>query len=222
MDSVYQFSSALTVSLAVVLGMALSGCATSNQQPHGGSLQGPASDTRAASSEDFSRITGTLQPVPALDIDRFMGDWVVWANIPYWAEKGAHGSIERYRKREDGRIATDFFYRKGAPEGPLKHVTSVAKVTNHPSNAVWQVIFFGFIKIPYVVIALDPDYQWAVIGHPDRKLGWILSRNRNLPEATVSFIMAQVKSQGYDPQQFVRVPAGLSPIPPKSGVGTDE
>ena len=38
-----------------------------------------------------------LQAVDHVDIDRFMGDWYVIANIPTSIEKGAHNAIESYR-----------------------------------------------------------------------------------------------------------------------------
>ena len=41
-----------------------------------------------------------------VDVDRFMGDWYVIANIPTFAEKGAHNAVESYRLDADGTIAT--------------------------------------------------------------------------------------------------------------------
>jgi apolipoprotein D and lipocalin family protein len=66
-----------------------------------------------------------LKTVKSVDIQRFMGDWSVIANIPPWIEKGAHNAIESYRLDADGMIATTFTFRKGAFDGPLK--TKVSK-----------------------------------------------------------------------------------------------
>ncbi len=160
----------------------------------------------------FSHITGTLRPVPHVEIEKLMGDWFVHSVIPYWAERGAHGSIERYRLRPDGKIATEFLYRKKAADGPIGRVRSIAVVTDHPSNAVWQVVFFRFVRIPYVIIGLDPSYEWVLIGHPKRQLGWILSRSNDLSEDQLAVIAEVLRAQGYDPGQFERVPSG-KPFP---------
>jgi apolipoprotein D and lipocalin family protein len=48
-----------------------------------------------------------------LDLQRFMGDWYVIANIPTFIEKDAHNAVESYRLTEDGRVATTFRFRKG-------------------------------------------------------------------------------------------------------------
>jgi apolipoprotein D and lipocalin family protein len=34
----------------------------------------------------------------------------------------------------------------------------------------------SFIRFRFVVIGLDPDYQWCVAGNPRRKSLWVLSR----------------------------------------------
>ena len=61
-----------------------------------------------------------LKTVAVVDIQRFMGDWYVIANIPTWIEKGAYNPVESYRLDKDGTIATTFAFRKGAFDGPQK------------------------------------------------------------------------------------------------------
>ena len=43
-----------------------------------------------------------LQPVEYVDLDKFMGDWYVIANIPTWIEKGAHNALEQYFWNDKG------------------------------------------------------------------------------------------------------------------------
>ena len=56
------------------------------------------------------------------------------------------------------------------------------------------------------MIDLDPDYRWAVVGHPSRDYGWILSRTRTLPDETFRGILQRLKQQGYDDKRFIKVP----------------
>ena len=37
-----------------------------------------------------------MEVVDYVDIERFMGDWYVIANIPTFLEKGAHNAVETY------------------------------------------------------------------------------------------------------------------------------
>ncbi|MEN3010918.1 MAG: lipocalin family protein, partial [Candidatus Bipolaricaulaceae bacterium] len=42
----------------------------------------------------------------------------------------------------------------------------------------------------YWMIELAPDYSYAVVGHPTRRYGWILSRTPKLDEAAWAKIQA--------------------------------
>src|ERR1700760_2784723 len=83
-----------------------------------------------------------LKTVAHVDLPRYMGDWRVIANIPYFAEKGCIDSIESYGLRKDGDIDNWFRFRKESFANPQKRVDATkAIVTNKKTNAEWQVQF---------------------------------------------------------------------------------
>lgn len=153
-----------------------------------------------------AKTSQPLRTVPRVDLPRFMGDWRVIANIPYFAEKGCVDSIETYRLRPDGKIDNIFTYRKKSFEAPQKEVRAVARVFDQKTNAEWRITFFKIITAKYLVIDLDPDYRWTVIGHPSRNYGWIMARDKTLPDATYASILKRLAAQGYDPAKFEKVP----------------
>ena len=59
-----------------------------------------------------------LRTVSHVDLPRYMGDWRVIANIPYFAEKDCVDSIESYALRPDGKIANSFRFRKKTFDAP--------------------------------------------------------------------------------------------------------
>ena len=147
-----------------------------------------------------------LTPVPYVDLPRFMGDWYVIANIPYFAERDCVGSVESYRLLPNGTVDTVFTARKPDFDGKEIRVRTLGIVKNKITNAEWQVQPIWPIRIAYVIIDLDPDYGYAVIGHPSRKYAWILSRTPELPAATMAGILDRMKVQGYDPSALALVP----------------
>lgn len=147
-----------------------------------------------------------LRTVAHVDLKRYMGDWRVIANIPYWAEKDRVDSIESYGLRPDGKIANWFRSRKGSFTAPQKRVDFVAEVVNHRTNAEWSVHFLPLVSAPYLIIDLDPLYQWTVVGHPSRDYGWIMAREKTLPAATYRAILRRLDVQGYDSRRFAKVP----------------
>ncbi len=147
-----------------------------------------------------------LHTVQHVDLNRYMGDWRVIANIPYFAEKGCYDSIESYALRSDGRINNWFTYRKNSFDAPQKTITALAHVKNKTTNAEWNVRFFGVISTAYLVLDLDPNYQWTVVGHPSRNYGWIMARTKTMPDSTYRAILKRLEAQGYDPSRFKKVP----------------
>jgi apolipoprotein D and lipocalin family protein len=147
-----------------------------------------------------------LKTVRHVDLPRYMGDWRVIANIPYFAERDCVDSIESYALRPDGKIANWFRCRKKSFNAPQKRFDFVGRVTNKETNAEWKIRFAPLINVSYLIIDLDPAYQWTVVGHPSRKYGWIMHREKTMPESTYREILARLETQGYDPKAFAKVP----------------
>jgi apolipoprotein D and lipocalin family protein len=148
-----------------------------------------------------------LRTVPHVDLPRYMGDWYVIANIPYFAERNCFDSIESYALRADGKIDNWFTCRKKSFEAPLeRQVNAIATVEDKTTNAHWRVRFFKVISVQYLILDLDPEYQWVVVGHPSRGYGWIMSRAKTLADSTYAEILKRLADQGYDIEMFKKVP----------------
>ena len=146
-----------------------------------------------------------LQVVDDVDIDRFMGDWYVIANIPTSIEKGAHNAIESYRLDKDGSIATTFTFRDNGFDGELKTYTPRGFVSDE-SNAIWGMQFIWPIKADYRIIHLDETYSVTVIGRNKRDYLWIMARKPVIPEVDYVEILGMLESVGYDVAEIQRVP----------------
>ena len=118
----------------------------------------------------------TLKPIHTVeyvDLDRFMGDWYVIANIPTFIEKDAYNAVESYRLDNDGTVATTFSYNKGSLDGPLKEYHPRGFIRDKKSNAVWGMQFIWPFKAEYRIIFLSDDYSKTVIGRSKRDYVWI-------------------------------------------------
>ena len=162
--------------------------------------------TKPVSTKPMKTPIGDLRTVHHVDLKRYMGDWRVIANIPYVAEKGCIDSIETYAARPDGRIDNIFTFRKGSFDAKQSQVRAIAWVHNEETNAEWRIRFFHLITAKYLVLDLDPEYRWTVVGHPSRKYGWIMGREKTMPDSTYRGILDRLAAQGYNPASFVKVP----------------
>ena len=147
-----------------------------------------------------------LQTVPYVDMEHFMGDWYVIANIPTILEKNAVNAIESYRLNSKGEIETTFTFRKNAPDGKEKVYKPKGFVFNTASNAEWRMQFLWPFKVPFLIIDLSEDYSYTVIGYPSRKYVWIMSREPVIPEQTYDQIITRLGKVGYDISMIKKVP----------------
>jgi apolipoprotein D and lipocalin family protein len=150
--------------------------------------------------------TPPLQTVPHVDLNRYMGDWYVIASIPYLAERDKVAAIERYEFGPDGKISNTFIFRKKSLTAPEQQWHAVGTVVNRKTNAEWRMQFFWPVKLAYLVIDLDPDYGWAVVGHPSRNYLWVLARRPILDDTVYQGILQRAADQGYDTSSVTKIP----------------
>jgi apolipoprotein D and lipocalin family protein len=147
-----------------------------------------------------------MATVDYVDIDRFMGDWYVVANIPTFLEEGAHNAVESYQKNEDGTIATTFTFREGSFDGDLKEYKPTGYIEDSTTNALWGMQFIWPIKADYRIVYLDEAYTKTVIGRKARDYVWVMARNYKLTDDEYEEIVEYIGSIGYDISKLKRVP----------------
>jgi len=81
-----------------------------------------------------------------------------------------------------------------------------AVVDDKATNAQWHEKFFKIISVKYVILDLDPNYQWVVVGHPSRNYGWVMSRSKHMDETTYQKALKSLAGQGFDVSRFRKVP----------------
>ncbi len=155
----------------------------------------------------------TMEPihtVPSVDLNRFMGDWYVIANIPTTIEKDAYNAMESYRLAEDGTIETTFTFNKGGFDGPQKKYHPRGYIQDRDSNAVWGMQFFWPFKAEYRIIFLNEDYTTTVIGRTKRDYVWIMARQPSIPDEDYALILNFLEDQGYDISKVKKVPHSVN------------
>jgi len=146
-----------------------------------------------------------MKTVDFVDIERFMGDWYVIANIPTFIEKGAVNAVESYELDSKGRINTTFTFRKGSSTGPEKKYNPTGFIHNTNTNAEWRMQFLWPFKAPFLIIDLDDDYSYTVIGIPSRKYVWIMARDHVLDQKIYNAIISKLEKVGYDITQIQKI-----------------
>ena len=152
-----------------------------------------------------NRKLAKLETVEYVDLQKFMGDWYVIANIPTFIEKGAVNAIESYRLDSEGRVKTTFTFRKDSVSGPEKKYNPTGFIYNRKTNAEWRMQFLWPFRSPFLIIDLDDDYSYTVIGIPSRKYVWIMARDHKMPDYLYNNIISDLEKVGYDITKIERI-----------------
>lgn len=147
-----------------------------------------------------------MKPVDYVNIDKFMGDWYVIANIPTFIEKEAHNALESYKLEADGSIATTFTFNDGAFDGELKTYKPTGFVKDTQNNAVWGMQFIWPFKADYRIVYLDEGYQNTIIGREARDYVWMMSRKPVISNRDFDNLKEYIKAIGYDVSKLQKVP----------------
>jgi len=153
---------------------------------------------------------GASPPVPVahVELEKYVGLWYEIAKIPNrFQKKCVRGTTAQYSIRGDGKI--EVINSCVTEDGEIKKAQGIAKVEDRVSNAELKVNFFRLLGLrlfwgDYWIIGLGDDYQYSIVGTPDRKYGWILSRTPDIAPDVLQSIFEELTNQGYDPEDFER------------------
>jgi apolipoprotein D and lipocalin family protein len=147
------------------------------------------------------------QPVPSLDINRYAGQWHEIARLPmYFERKCLDAVIATYTPNPDGTVRVHNSCR--TDKGRMS-VEGVARIKGNQPAALevrfapaW-LTWLPMAWADYWVIEVDADYRWAVIGSPERKHLWILSRQPTMDRALFLTLKEHSRQRGYQVDQLI-------------------
>ena len=160
---------------------------------------------------------GELPTVASVDLSRYVGTWYEIARLPMWFQRHCVDSKATYSSRPDGAIGVH--NECVTDTGGLEQAEGVATVVDTKTNARLTVVFdnwfaqlFGSSRDGnYWIFYLDPEYRIAMVGTPDRRFLWILSRTPQLDETTYRRLVERAQQLGYPVPDLIRAsrPASL-------------
>lgn len=156
--------------------------------------------------QSFSQ-QNNLKTVDYVDLKKYAGLWYEVAKIPNRFQKHCvKETTAKYTLKENGEI--EVINSCIDENGKLDKTEGVARVVDKKSYAKLEVSFFSILGWrpiwgDYWIIGLDENYQWAIVGTPSRKYGWVLARKPQIDKDILEKIFNILKEQGYNPKDFV-------------------
>lgn len=149
-------------------------------------------------------IPKNAKAVKNFDIDRYLGTWYEIARFDFRFEKDLDNVSAQYSLNEDGNVIvlnSGYNYKKTE----WKKADGLAKFRGNKDVAELKVSFFGPFYAGYNVVALDENYQHALIAGKNLDYLWILSRTKSIPEEIKSNYLRIAEEIGYDTSKLIWV-----------------
>ena len=143
-------------------------------------------------------MTQNLPTVPYVDLNKYAGKWFEIASFPQSFQKNCHCTTAEYTLSPKGYVIVENRCNKDSINGRVSGIKGKAFVDADSGNAKLKVQFFWPFKGKYWIIDLAPDYSYAVVGHPNRKYLWILSRTASMNDSLYQQIVSRIKANGFD------------------------
>jgi apolipoprotein D and lipocalin family protein len=142
--------------------------------------------------------------VADVDLQRYAGLWYEQARLPNRFQKQCHRDVSAtYTPLADGTIevlnrclrqnGTSASAIGKAEVGDPRH-PGLLDVTFMPKGLRW----LPFTHAEYRIVALDPDYQWSIVGGKDRHYLWLLTRAQNIDSVQREQLVERARALGYD------------------------
>lgn len=166
---------------------------------------GLAGATIAAIAIGFSScvsIPRGAKAVSPFQTDKYLGTWYEIARFDFKFEKDLDHVTATYSLNDDKSIRVD---NKGysVKEKKWKESIGKAKLTGNGLEGRLKVSFFGPFYAGYNVIAIDPDYRYALVAGNNLDYLWLLSREKSMPETVKNDYLAKATALGYNVQKLV-------------------
>jgi len=157
-----------------------------------------------------------LTTVSHVDPHRYSGKWYEISRYKNWFQRKCQSdTTATYSLRADGKIEIVNTCRE--MNGKIDTARGMAKVYDLKTNAKLRVTFFWPFSGNYWIVCLGDDYEYAVIGEPDRKYLWILSRSPQMDEQKYQRVLQKVRKLGYDPGKLQKTAHTPKPEPGTAG-----
>jgi apolipoprotein D and lipocalin family protein len=161
--------------------------------------------TAGVDSANASASSPPLATVPRVDLQRYMGQWYEIARIPHRFQEGCIGSTATYSLLPNGEVEVINRCRDERT-GELRQAKGRAWSVDPAGNSRLKVSFFWPFRGDYWIIGLGDNYEYSVVGAPNRDYLWILSRTSEMAPAVYESILEGVRRQGFDVSRLERKP----------------
>lgn len=144
------------------------------------------------------------KPVNNFEVNRYLGVWYEIARFDFRFEKDLDNTTAQYSLDENGNVKVlNRGYNYKTKE--WKSAKGIAKFRGDKNIAALKVSFFGPFYAGYNILAIDNNYQYALVAGKNLDYLWILSRGKSIPDNVKANYLKIARAIGYDTSRLIWV-----------------
>lgn len=142
-------------------------------------------------------IPRDAEPVAGFELDKYLGTWFEIARFDFRFERKLTNVTALYLMNEDGSVKV--INRGYNPDkNRWEEAEGKAVFVSDPDVAMLKVSFFGPFYSGYNVMAIDPEYRYALVFGRNLDYMWLLSRDKTMPKSIEKKYLDKAAEAGYD------------------------
>lgn len=159
-----------------------------------------------------TKATTELSTVESVDIKKYSGTWYEIARLPNFFQKKCSCVKVEYTLRDDGKVEIKNQCKNKEDLDEIIEANGLAEIKDTKTNAKLKVSFVPLFKHlmlfagDYWIIALNENYNYAVIGEPNREYLWIISRAPQIQNSELEKCKKIATEKGYNLDKLIISP----------------
>jgi apolipoprotein D and lipocalin family protein len=162
---------------------------------------------RTGQASKESVAPAPVRSAESVDLQRYLGRWYEVARLPTPRQKRCVADVMAVYEAAGNAISV--LNTCSRSDGRTLSAHGLARVVEGSGNARLRVSFASRLwrALPatwsdYWILLADDDYRYALVGTPDRRHLWLLSRTPSLGADARQRLVEHARTQGYDTAQL--------------------
>lgn len=140
-------------------------------------------------------IPSGVEPLSSFELEKYLGKWYEIARIDFRFERNLINTTADYQLGDDGLVSVvNTGYNAVKEKWQQAH--GKLQFVGDSSTAAMEVSFYGPFYSGYNVVAIEGDYEYALVVGRTLDLCWILSRTPQIPVDVQTRLLSKAMSIG--------------------------
>ncbi|RXH56423.1 lipocalin family protein [Granulicella sibirica] len=148
----------------------------------------------------------TVTAVPMLDLTKFTGNWYEIARLQTKRDKVCDHDSVVLVALGDKKDSLQFVIACQTKKGFTQVRNESGKPAEKTGSGKLKVTTLWPFSRKYWVLAVDPNYDWALVGSPNHKELWVLARAGTMDTGLLANIEGKALAEGFNTAKLIATP----------------